>query len=337
MVATAANGTEAITRFPAARPDVLVLDLQIPEPNGVAVTAEVVQQNPAVRVLILSASGEQQDVLEAVKAGATGYLVKSASRGRAARRRTTRGARGHRVHPGPGRAGAGGVPPPLRHRPADAKDDTPRLTERETEVLRLVAKGMSYKQIAERLFLSHRTVQNHVQNTLRKLQLHNRVQLVRYAIEQGLDDERVTRLPGARRDPGARGKNHGLGSVVPQTPEKEHDMGQGTLLFRASLGDVLRAERMRQGMTLRELSSSARVSLGYISEIERGQKEASSELLAALCEALDVPLSGVLREVSDHVAGRGARPRGRHRRDRRPVASPAERGRRALRLTSTSG
>ena len=78
-------------------------------------------------------------------------------------------------------------------------------------------------------------------------------------------------------------------------------MGQGTLLFRASLGDVLRAERMRQGMTLRELSSTARVSLGYISEIERGQKEASSELLSALCEALDVPLSGVLRDVSDLV------------------------------------
>ncbi|MFC5946654.1 response regulator transcription factor, partial [Micromonospora harpali] len=58
----------------------------------------------------------------------------------------------------------------------------------ETEVLRLVAKGMSYKQIAERLTLSHRTVQNHVQNTLNKLQLHNRVELVRYAIEQGLDE-----------------------------------------------------------------------------------------------------------------------------------------------------
>jgi DNA-binding NarL/FixJ family response regulator len=69
-----------------------------------------------------------------------------------------------------------------------ADPGTPRLTERETEVLRLVAKGLSYRQIAERLFLSHRTVQNHVQNTLRKLQLHNRVQLVRYAIEQGLDD-----------------------------------------------------------------------------------------------------------------------------------------------------
>ena len=65
---------------------------------------------------------------------------------------------------------------------------TPKLTERETEVLRLVAKGLSYRQIAERLVLSHRTVQNHVQNTLGKLQLHNRVELTRYAIEQGLDD-----------------------------------------------------------------------------------------------------------------------------------------------------
>jgi DNA-binding NarL/FixJ family response regulator len=78
----------------------------------------------------------------------------------------------------------------LSDTPTSTEDDgTPRLTDRETEVLRLVAKGLSYKQIAERLVLSHRTVQNHVQNTLRKLQMHNRVQLARYAIEQGLDDE----------------------------------------------------------------------------------------------------------------------------------------------------
>ena len=74
------------------------------------------------------------------------------------------------------------------------------------------------------------------------------------------------------------------------------------ILLRRLLGDVLRRQRQRQGRTLREVSASARVSLGYLSEVERGQKEASSELLAALCEALDVPLSGVLREVSDHVA-----------------------------------
>jgi transcriptional regulator with XRE-family HTH domain len=74
------------------------------------------------------------------------------------------------------------------------------------------------------------------------------------------------------------------------------------VLFRRMLGDALRAQRMRRGMTLREVSAEARVSLGYISEIERGQKEASSELLASLCSALDLPLSAVLREVSDLVA-----------------------------------
>ena len=74
------------------------------------------------------------------------------------------------------------------------------------------------------------------------------------------------------------------------------------VLFRRLLGDVLRAQRMRRGMTLREVSAEARVSLGYISEIERGQKEASSELLASLCSALELPLSTVLREVSDLVA-----------------------------------
>ena len=74
------------------------------------------------------------------------------------------------------------------------------------------------------------------------------------------------------------------------------------VLFRRLLGDVLRNKRLQRGMTLREVSAEARVSLGYISEIERGQKEASSELLASLCAALDVPLSEVLRDVSSLVA-----------------------------------
>ncbi|MCW2780967.1 MAG: DNA-binding response regulator [Marmoricola sp.] len=189
VVATAANGTEALARFPAARPDVVVLDLQIPGPNGVEVTAEVIRQNPAARVLILSASGEQRDVLDAVKAGATGYLIKSASR-QELLDALLRVAEGDTVFT-PGLAGLVlGEYRRLMEAPAGPDSpDAPQLTERETEVLRLVAKGLSYKQIAERLVLSHRTVQNHVQNTLRKLQLHNRVQLVRYAIEQGLDDE----------------------------------------------------------------------------------------------------------------------------------------------------
>ena len=74
------------------------------------------------------------------------------------------------------------------------------------------------------------------------------------------------------------------------------------ILLRRLLGDVLRRQRQRQGRTLREVSSSARVSLGYLSEVERGQKEASSELLSAICDALDVRMSEVMREVSDDLS-----------------------------------
>ena len=197
VVATAANGEEALVRARATRPQVVVLDLQIPPPNGVEVTASLIAADASVRVLILSASGEQGDVLDAVKAGATGYLVKSASSADlldAVRRVAV----GDTVFT-PGLAGLVlGEYRRLAEGPDAAEDPAlPRLTERETEVLRLVAKGLSSKQIADRLVLSHRTVQNHVQNTLRKLQLHNRVQLVRYAIEQGLDED-----PGENPDKG---------------------------------------------------------------------------------------------------------------------------------------
>jgi DNA-binding NarL/FixJ family response regulator len=189
VVATAGDGGEAVRRAPAARPQVVVLDLQLPVLSGVEVTRQLVAADPSLRVLVLSASGEHADVLEAVKAGATGYLVKSASREELLDA-VTRTALGEAVFT-PGLAGLvlgefrrlSAAPPP-RSGPS-----VPKLTERETEVLRLVAKGLSYKQVAERFVISHRTVQNHVQNTLNKLQLHNRVELVRYAIEQGLDDE----------------------------------------------------------------------------------------------------------------------------------------------------
>ena len=190
VVATAADGGEAVRRAPAARPEVVVLDLQLPVMSGVEVTRALVAADPSVRVLVLSASGEHADVLEAVKAGATGYLVKSASSAELLDA-VARTALGEAVFT-PGLAGLVlGEYRRLSVEPVAAGSGpaAPRLTERETEVLRLVAKGLSYKDIAERLVISHRTVQNHVQNTLNKLQLHNRVELVRYAIEQGLDDE----------------------------------------------------------------------------------------------------------------------------------------------------
>ena len=159
--------------------DIIVLDLQLPDMPGVEVTYGLLAACPGTRVLILSASGEQQDVLDAVKAGAAGYLIKSASRTEFldAVRRT---AAGDAVF-SPGLAGL--VLGEFRRLAASPAPGTPRLTEREAEILRMVGTGLSYKQIAERLVLSHRTVQNHVQNTLAKLHLHNRVELVRYAIE----------------------------------------------------------------------------------------------------------------------------------------------------------
>ncbi len=191
VVATAGDGEQAVRRALAVAPDVLVLDLNLPAKPGVQVCKELVGADQSLRVLVLSASGEHADVLEAVKSGATGYLLKSASAEELteAVRRT---AAGDPVFT-PGLAGL--VLGEYRRLasepvPATGADEprAPQLTDRETEVLRLVAKGLSYKQIAERLVISHRTVQNHVQNTLGKLQLHNRVELVRYAIERGLDE-----------------------------------------------------------------------------------------------------------------------------------------------------
>ena len=187
VVATAGDGHSAVSRTLATRPDVLVLDLNLPGLRGDQVCAAIVKAQIETRVLILSASAEQRDVLEAIKVGATGYLLKFACREDFldAVRATALG----RAVFTPGLAGL--VLGEFRRLSAEPrrKDgiEAPELTSREIEVLKLVATGMSYKQIGVHLFISHRTVQNHVQNTLNKLQLHNRVELVRFAIARGLD------------------------------------------------------------------------------------------------------------------------------------------------------
>ncbi|GAA2571013.1 response regulator [Pseudonocardia hydrocarbonoxydans] len=186
VVATAPDAAAAVRIAPAARPQVVLMDLNLGATSGVEAIEGILATLPETRVLVLSQSGEQADVLEAVKAGATGYLVKSAGVEEliAAVRRT---AAGFPVFT-PGLAGL--VLGEYRRLAGEpAAQEAPVLTERETEVLRLVAKGLTARQIGERLTVSHRTVESHVQNTLRKLQLHNRVQLVRYAIDQGLADD----------------------------------------------------------------------------------------------------------------------------------------------------
>jgi DNA-binding NarL/FixJ family response regulator len=185
VTAAVGEGAQAVRVAPAARPDVVVLDLQLPDLSGVEVIRGLLDAVPGVRILMLSASGEQRDVLDALTAGATGYLVKSAGRAEflEAVRRT---ADGRAVFT----AGLAGLVLGEYRKLATSEPavpDGPRLTARETEVLRLVAKGWPYQQVSEELAVSIRTVQNHVQNTLGKLQLHNRSALVRYAFENGLD------------------------------------------------------------------------------------------------------------------------------------------------------
>ncbi|WP_132432642.1 response regulator transcription factor [Pseudonocardia endophytica] len=190
VVATAPDAPAAVRIAAAVRPDVVLMDLNLGETSGVGAIAEIMAARPETRILVLSASGEHGDVLEAVKAGATGYLIKSAGAEELldAVRRTARGVAVFT----PGLAGLVlGEFRKMADAPArkDGEPAVPALTDRETEVLRLVAKGLTARQIGERLVVSHRTVESHVQNTLRKLQLHNRSQLVRYAIESGLADE----------------------------------------------------------------------------------------------------------------------------------------------------
>ena len=187
VVATADGASAARRRAAVVHPDVVVMDMQLADGDGATATTQVLEVSPGSRVLVLSASGERDDVLQAVKAGATGYLVKSASRAELAD--AVRATADGRAVFTPGLAGL--VLGEYRRiaartRPGGAG---PTLTERETEVLRHVAKGLTAKQIAAKLSVSHRTVENHVQAAFRKLQLANRVELTRYAIEHGLDKE----------------------------------------------------------------------------------------------------------------------------------------------------
>ncbi|MFC0314783.1 response regulator [Gordonia phosphorivorans] len=182
VVATADSVARAVEVARAVTPDVILMDMHLPDGTGTQATAGTLAVSPNSRILVLSASEERDDVLDAVKAGATGYLVKSARRTElvAAVQAT---AAGQTVFT-PGLAGL--VLGEYRRLAKEPTTEAPALTDRETEVLRWVAKGLSSKQIAERLHLSPRTVENHVGAALRKLQLGNRVELARYAMENGL-------------------------------------------------------------------------------------------------------------------------------------------------------
>jgi DNA-binding NarL/FixJ family response regulator len=186
VVGEASDGGEGIDVVLGKMPDVVLMDLQLPTVSGVEATRRIVEDAPHVKVLVLSASAEEEHVLEAVKAGASGYLLKSST----SQELADAVRRVHSGEPVFTASLAGLVLDEFRRVAAggsSGSSEEPRLTPRENEVLKFVAKGYTYKEIGEKLFISTKTVQNHVQNILTKLQLRKRYELMRYAIQKGLD------------------------------------------------------------------------------------------------------------------------------------------------------
>ena len=184
VVAQAADGVETVERALATRPDIVVADLSMPRLGGIEVVRRLKEALPATRVLVLTMHQEDEYVLQAVRAGASGYLVKdSAASELLAAVRNLHAGRGH-FGPQASRILAEQVQHPDRGR----EDPYGNLTPREREVFHLIAEGLTTKEIARKLDISAKTAENHRTRVLDKLGMRNTAELVRYALRKGLLD-----------------------------------------------------------------------------------------------------------------------------------------------------
>jgi NarL family two-component system response regulator LiaR len=181
VVGEAVDGTDAVRKARSLRPDVIVLDLVMPRKDGVQAAAEITQENPGARILVLTSFAEDDKLVPAFKAGAAGYLLKdSAPQDLLQAIRDVA-------------QGASSLHPQIAHklirelrRPAERPAAAVPLTDREREVLRLVAQGLSNEAMARALGVGERTVRSHISHILSKLHLANRTQLALYALRTGL-------------------------------------------------------------------------------------------------------------------------------------------------------
>ncbi|MEO6264810.1 MAG: response regulator transcription factor [Luteimonas sp.] len=184
VVAQAADGIEALEKALQARPDVVVVDLSMPRLNGIEVVRRLREALPDTRVLVLTMHQEDEYVLQAVRAGASGYLVKdSAAAELLVAVRSVHAGRGYF-----GPQAAKTLAEQLQHPERTVEDPYGRLTPREREVFHLIAEGMTTKEIARRLGISAKTAENHRGRVLDKLDVRNTAELVRYALRKGLLD-----------------------------------------------------------------------------------------------------------------------------------------------------
>lgn len=182
VVGEASNGAEGVELAKSVAPDVVLLDVRMPKQSGIEACVAIKETVPSAKIVMLTMSDEEADLYEAVKNGASGYLLKDSS--------IEEVAQGIRVVAD----GQSLISPSMAAKLIDefktmSKPDKVtgaalKLTERELDVLRLVAKGLSNRDVASRLAISENTVKNHVRNMLEKLQLHSRMEAVMYAVRE---------------------------------------------------------------------------------------------------------------------------------------------------------
>ena len=186
VVGEAGDGLEGVTLAETAAPDVVLLDVRMPKQSGIEACLAIKEAVPSAKIVMLTVSDEEADLYEAVKSGAAGYLLKDSS--------IEEVAQAIRVV----NEGQSLISPSMAvklidefkqmSQPDRGPVSTFRLTDRELEVLRLVAKGLNNREVAKELFISENTVKNHVRNMLEKLQLHSRMEAVMYAVKEKLLD-----------------------------------------------------------------------------------------------------------------------------------------------------
>lgn len=191
VIGEAANGIEAVELARQTRPDIVLLDLVMPQMDGVQATSKILECSPHSRVIILTSFGEEEKVLPAIRAGAQGYLLKDIPPNEltAAVREVYLGK--VQLHPEVAKKlmmAVAATEEPQNHAVTQSEDG---LTEREQEVLQLIADGRNNRQIAEKLVISEKTVKTHVSNILSKLHLDDRTQAAIYALRHGLTADKT--------------------------------------------------------------------------------------------------------------------------------------------------
>jgi DNA-binding NarL/FixJ family response regulator len=187
VVGQCGDGQEAVEQVGDLLPDVVLMDIRMPRRGGIEACTAIKDQVPSAKIVMLTISDEEEDLFEAIKAGATGYLLKDVSIDEVAD--VVRA-----VHDGQSFISPSMASKLITEFAALAKRGeerqqqvpAPKLTEREMEVLRLVARGLGNREIAKELFISENTVKNHIRNILEKLQLHSRMEAVVYAVREKL-------------------------------------------------------------------------------------------------------------------------------------------------------